>query len=195
MTEPAVGDDLLRVAGDERRWRRRSLWALLVAIPATLILTGYEDLGDLARGSEWFGTTIAPGATGRTGGADCQVEESQAGPERAGRMCQPPSAVPVRVRFRVTIREAGIGDLWLPCRIALTDAAGRRWSSMGFGGLPGSSDGVKSCGGATLDPHQPGEVLKIEESFIVPKAAVDTVEPTVSVAAERPWYLRFRRSR
>lgn len=194
MTEPVVGDDLLRIGSDERRWRRRSLWALIVAIPATLILTGYEDLSDLARGREWFGTSVAPGEAGRYAGADWQLEEIQAVPERAGRMGLPPSAVPVRVRFRVTIREAGIGELWLPCRLAVTDAEGRRWSSMGFGGLPASSDEVKSCGGATLDPHQPGEVLKIEESFVVPKAAVDALEPTVSVAAERPWYLRFRRS-
>ncbi|TSD90681.1 hypothetical protein FFK22_000310 [Mycobacterium sp. KBS0706] len=193
MTQPAVGDDLLHAGGDERRWRRRSLWALLVAIPATLILTGYEDLGDLAHGREWFGSAVAPGEAARYGGADWQLEEIQAVPERAGRMGMPASALPIRVRFRVTIREGWTGELWLPCRISLIDADGRRWRSMGFGGLPASSDTVKSCGGATLEPHQPGEVLAIEESFAVPKAQAGALEPTVSVAAERPWYLRFRR--
>jgi len=194
MTEPVLGDDLLRVGGDERRWRRRSLWALLVAIPATLVLTGSENLGDLAHGREWFETAVAPGEAGRYAGADWVLEEIQPVPERAGRMGLPASAVPVRVRFRVTIREPGIGEFWLPCRLSLTDADGRRWSSMGFGGLPSSGDDVKSCGGATLEPHRPGDVLKIEESFAVPKAAIGTLEPTVSVAADRPWYLRFRRS-
>jgi hypothetical protein len=192
--EPTTAGALLPPGRDERRWRRRSLWSLLVLLPLSMAALWHEDFSDFATGRDWFATEVAPGATVRYGGVDWRLDAVEAVPERAGRMRLPEQAVPVRVRFTATVRDPGINDSWLPCRIALVDQAGRRWASFGFGGLPASGDEVKSCGGATLDPHQPGDVLKIEESFVVPKALADALEPTVSIRSDRPWYLRFRRT-
>lgn len=186
-------DDLLAAGSSERRWRRRSLLALILAVPATMALSGYEDIRDLAHGHEWFPTAVAAGAEGHYAGADWRLETVEVVSDRAQRAGLPPTAAPVRVRFAVTIRDAGIGDGWLPCRVTLADGQGRGWSSAGFGGLPPSGKDVKSCNGATLAPHQPGDVLKIEESFVVPKAVAASLQPTVSVQAERPWSLRFDR--
>ena len=192
--EPVAPGSLLPPGDAERRWRRRSLWSLLVLLPLSMAALWHGDFQDFATGRDWFATEVDSGETMRFGGVDWRLDAVEAVPERAGRMGLPPQAVPVRVRFTATVLESGINDSWLPCRIGLVDPAGRRWASLGFLGLPSSGDAVKSCGGATQDPHQPGDVLTIEESFVVPKELAGTVEPTVSIRSERPWYLRFRRT-
>jgi hypothetical protein len=194
MTDTPADDTLLRAGRDERRWRRRSLWALVVAVPLAVVLSGWEGISDLAHGREWFGSAVDVGAEGRYADADWRVEEIQAMPDQAAGMRLPPGAVPIRVRFSVTVRGPGVDVSWLPCQVALVDGQGRRWAAMGFGGLPSSGADVMLCGSITRDPHQPGDVLKVEESFVVPKDVAGSVEPTVSVEAARPRFLRFHRA-
>jgi hypothetical protein len=52
-----------------------------------------------------------------------------------------------------------------------------------------------SCNAAMSSKPQPDAQLTITESFILPRAAFDDVTPTISVAADRPVFLRFLRKR
>ncbi|OWJ62032.1 hypothetical protein [Inquilinus limosus] len=175
----------------ERRTRRWCLWGLLLALPATFLITARSDLEDWWQSQELFEVGVSAGGEARFAGADWTLETVEVLPLKdSGWPRVQRQGTPVRVRFRVTVREPGIDQLWQRCRVALEDDQGRRWSGGGFGG-PRSTEGTMTCGAATLEPRAPGTVLRIEQDFTVPHDVAGKVEPTVSMDGERPRYLRF----
>ncbi|MGK9169193.1 hypothetical protein KXR53_22950 [Inquilinus limosus] len=177
----------------ERRWRRRSLWALLVAVPVSFLVIARENIGEWWQAQELFEQAVPAGAEVRFAGADWRLETVEVLPlKQSGWPRRQGQGTPVRVRLVATVREPGIETLWTRCRVLLRDDQGRRWSAGSFGG-PRSTEGTMTCGAATLEPRPPGMVLRIEHDFTVPHDAVEIVEPTVSMDGERPRYMRFKR--
>jgi hypothetical protein len=175
----------------ERRWRRLCLWGLLVALPATLLITAKGHLEEWWQGQELFELGVSAGLETRFAGADWKLETVEVLPLKdSGWPRRQGQGTPVRVRFAVTVREPNIDALWRRCQVALRDDQGRRWSAGSFGG-PRRTEGTMTCGAATLEPRAPGTVLRIEQDFTVPHDVAGTVEPTVSMDGERPRYLRF----
>ena len=177
----------------ERRVRRLCLWGLLLALPVTFALTARSSLEDWWQGEELFEVGVPAGTEARFAGADWTLETVEVLPLKdSGWPRVQRQGTPMRVRFRVTVRDPGIDTLWRRCQVALRDGQGRRWSAGGFGG-PRSTEGTITCSAATLEPRAPGTVLRIEQDFTVPHDVAGTVEPTVSMDGERPRYLRFQR--
>lgn len=187
--QPGDATTLVPTDTDERRWRRRCLWGLLVALPAVYLLTARGHLEEWWQAQELFEVGVSAGVETRFAGADWKLEAVEVLPLKDSGWPRV-QGVPVRVRFQVTVREPNIDVLWQRCQVALRDDQGRRWSASGFGG-PRSTEGTMTCGAATLEPRAPGTVLRIEQDFTVPHDVAGTVEPTVSMDGERPRYLRF----
>ncbi|WP_395681792.1 hypothetical protein [Inquilinus sp.] len=192
-TAEQPGDDvataLVPTDTGERRWRRRSLWALLLALPAVYLLTARGHIEEWWQAQELFEVGVSAGVEAQFAGADWKLETVEVLPLKQSGWPRV-QGTPVRVRFQVTVRAPDIDVLWRRCQIALRDDQGRRWSASGFGG-PRSTEGTMTCGAATLEPRAPGTVLRIEQDFTVPNDVADKVEPTVSMDGERPRYLRF----
>ncbi|MGO1077454.1 hypothetical protein [Inquilinus sp. CA228] len=193
VEQPDEDTALVPTDRGERRWRRLSLWGLLVALPVTFLLSARGDLEEWWQGQELFEQSVPAGSEIRFAGADWRLETVEVLPlKQSGWPRRQGQGTPVRVRFAVTVRDLGIDVLWRRCRVLLRDDQGHRWSAGSFGG-PRSTEGAMTCGAATLEPRAPGTVLRIEHDFTVPHDAAAIVEPTVSMDGERPSYLRFRR--
>jgi hypothetical protein len=187
----AADTTLVPTDSDGRRWRRRSLWGLLLALPVVYLLTARGHLEEWWQAQELFEVGVSAGVEARFAGADWKLETVEVLPfKQSGWPRVQSQGTPVRVRFQVTVREPGIDVLWQRCQISLRDDQGRRWTAGGFDG-PRSTEGTMTCGAATLEPRAPGTVLRIEQDFTVPNDAAAAVEPTVSMDGERPRYLRF----
>lgn len=173
----------------ERRWRLRSLLALIVLIPAALAVMSYDSVKELLGNRDFFAKDIAWGSKARFGGSDWQLTDLRAA---LGRADIPPEVVPVLVDLTVTVGEADLKTLWLSCRVMLIDGAGRRWlptAAVSFR----QTDDAMTCNSAIFSDAKSGDALKIRETFLVPKDATATIRPAVGVASERPTFLLFQR--
>lgn len=173
----------------ERRWWLRSLLALIVLVPAALAVMSYDSLKELLHNKDLFAKDVAWGSKARFGGSDWQLTDLRAA---LGRADIPPEVVPVLVDFTVTVGETDLQNLWLSCKIMLIDSADRRWlptAAVSFR----QTDDAKTCNSAIFSNAKSGDVLKIRETFLVPKDATATIRPAVGVASERPNFLLFQR--
>lgn len=175
----------------ERRWWLRSLLALVVLVPAGLAVMSYDSVKELLGNQDLFAKDVAWDSKAGFGGSDWQLTDLRAA---LGRSDIAPDVVPVLVDLTVTIGEADLQTLWLGCRVMLIDAAGRRWLptvAVSFR----QTDDAKTCNSAVFSGAKSGDVLKIRETFLVPKDATATIRPAVGVASERPTFLLFERPR
>lgn len=173
----------------EKRWWLRSLLALIVLVPAALAVMSYDSLEELLHNKDLFAKDVAWGSKARFGGSDWQLTDLRAA---LGRADIPPEVVPVLVDFTVTVGETDLQNLWLSCKIMLIDSADRRWlptAAVSFR----QTDDAKTCNSAIFSNAKSGDVLKIRETFLVPKDATATIRPAVGVASERPNFLLFQR--
>lgn len=173
----------------ERRWWLRSLLALIVLVPAALAVMSYDSLKELLHNKDLFAKDVAWGSKARFGGSDWQLTDLRAA---LGRADIPPEVVPVLVDFTVTVGETDLQNLWLSCKIMLIDSADRRWLSTAAVSFR-QTDDAKTCNSAIFSNAKSGDVLKIRETFLVPKDATATIRPAVGVASERPNFLLFQR--
>ena len=181
-----IGDSRMQA---ERRWWLRSLLALIVLVPAALAVMSYDSLKELLHNKDLFAKDVAWGSKARFGGSDWQLTDLRAA---LGRADIPPEVVPVLVDFTVTVGETDLQNLWLSCKIMLIDSADRRWlptAAVSFR----QTDDAKTCNSAIFSNAKSGDVLKIRETFLVPKDATATIRPAVGVASERPNFLLFQR--
>ncbi len=175
--------------GRERSWRRLSLWALVLLLPATLALTSRDSVTALLTGHDLIARDVAWGEQVSFGGSEWQLTDLQAA---MGMKDIPPDSVPVLADFTVRIAEPDLQTLWLGCRVMLIDAEGRRWLPTSAVSLRLPAD-MLSCDSAIFSGVKPGDVLKIRETFLVPKAATKTIRPALGLGSERPHYLLFAR--
>ncbi|HEU4986516.1 MAG TPA: hypothetical protein VFT89_05560 [Rhizobiaceae bacterium] len=177
----------------ERRWRRRSLWALLILVPATLALNSYTPVKWLLAAKDLFPRDVEPGSVMQFGGSDWKLEALLTTKD-TGSAKLPENAVPVFVDFTVTIGDPDLERLWLGCQIALEDARGRAWLPTSLRILPYSEEWM-TCNSATFSGAAAGDKLKVREVFVVPEEAIPTIQPTLGLGSERPYYLRFLRAK
>ncbi|MGH6858877.1 MAG: hypothetical protein ACRECY_01395 [Phyllobacterium sp.] len=177
--------------GVERRWRRRSLWALLVIVPLALLAISYNDLTELARYRNIIPIEVSAGQTVRYGGSDWQFQglRNVAESVKPGRL--PKDTAPIIARFVVEIGDPDMQNLWLMCAIKLNDTAGRTWFPTAIMGLRRPAEGIETCLSAAFSGAQTGRRMVIEERYLVPSSVADELFPTLGVMSERPHYLRF----
>lgn len=176
----------------ERKWRRRSLWALIVLVPLTLFEISYDSLKELVRGNDLWPKDVAASQTVPFGGSDWQLVSLKAVDGlKAGSL--PAGSVPLIARFLVEVGNSDLQNLWLGCSIKLFDAKGRSWLPASVPGMPYAAEGIKNCSSAAFSGAETGTRMVIEENFLIPQDAAAEVRPTLGVGSERPYYLRFAR--
>ncbi|TIT23630.1 MAG: hypothetical protein E5W86_17045, partial [Mesorhizobium sp.] len=109
----------------ERKWRRRSLWALLLLVPLALAGQAYDSVKTLLGGEDLFPRQVAWGQSAHFGGSDWKLTDLRGA---FGMSSLPPDSVPVLADFSVKVGDPDLQKLWLGCKVMLIDAEGRRWS-------------------------------------------------------------------
>ncbi|MDQ8730255.1 hypothetical protein [Bradyrhizobium sp. LHD-71] len=168
------------------------MWALLVAIPLVVAVKAYDDAREWWQSSELIERPVMAGTRAQLGGAEWRLADIRLAAER------PDGSAVALVQLEAVVGEGGMTTR-LPCKLVLRDAQGRQWLPTFLPAAVRSPDGKRitttSCNTVILSKPQPGAQFTVTESFILPRAAFDDVTPTLSVAAERPMYLRFLRKR
>lgn len=177
----------------ERRWRRRSLWALILLVPLTLLVTSYDDLKEMGKTNDFLPVDVAPGQSARYGGSDWQFVELRTVTEGKKSKSLPENSVPVIARFIVEIGDPDLKNLWVMCSIRLVDAAGRSWLPTSVPGLPRPAEGIETCVTTIFAGVSKGNRRVVEETYLVPANVVGELRPTIGMRTERPYYLRFAR--
>jgi hypothetical protein len=178
---------------DQQRLRRRCLWALVPVLPVAFAVRGWDSALEWWRNRDLFERRIAMDAVGPLAGADWRLGSLQRVAERADG-----SAI-VLAELEAVVRDPE-ALAKLPCRIAATDDQGRRWlpsfiPPSQVSRLPSVRDRpASSCGPAIAKKAEPGTVIAIRESFIVPRGAFEALDIVVSLPAGRPHYLHFARN-
>jgi hypothetical protein len=182
---------------------RPRLWsaiALLLLLPAGFAIASWRDVKDVMWAEELRHVEIANGAAASYAGAEIRLAAFRVVTGESGdpRLETPPDRALALVRLdaRATRDIDQLG--WLGCALSVTDGAGRRWKPL-FLSLSRDAEKLvapdgqetKSCAAASLAPKPAGTRLLIEEKFLIPRDAIGTLEPTFSVASQRPAALRF----
>ncbi len=177
----------------ERRWRRRSLWALVLLIPLALFVVSYSDVKEMGKSNNVVPIDVAAGQSARYGGSDWQFIELRTVTDGMKPGALPKNAVPVIARFIVEIGDPDLKNLWLMCSIRLVDATGRSWSPASVPGLPRPAEGIETCTSTIFAGVSQGMRRVVEETYLVPANVVGELRPTIGMRSWRPYYLRFAR--
>ncbi|TGP22763.1 MULTISPECIES: hypothetical protein [unclassified Mesorhizobium] len=173
----------------ERKWRRRSLWSLVLLIPLSLAIESYDSVKALLGDSDLFPRRVAWGESARFGGSDWKLTDLRGA---FGMSNLPPDSVPVLADFQVKIGDPDLQNRWLGCKVMLIDKDGRRWSPTSVVVSLKTTDNVQTCTSAIFSGAKGGDTLNLRETFLVPKEATKSVRPAVGVASERPHFLLFQ---
>jgi hypothetical protein len=187
MTERAAA--LAPISAGARRTRRLSLLALPFVVAVALVVHSWETALEWWRVSDLVERRVEAGQSASYAGADWRLLRSTRVVDR------PDGSAVVLVEFEAVIRDPD-AFARLPCTIALADAEGRRWlpSFMRPRELRGLQRNVaipETCGSVSLTRPQAGTRVEIAESFVLPKESLAEAQPMVSLAAGRPYFLRF----
>ena len=172
----------------ERKWRRRSLWSLILLIPLALAVEAYDSVKALLADNDLLSRRVAWGQSAHFGGSDWKLTDLRGA---FGMANLPPDAVPVLADFQVKVGNPDLQDLWLGCKIVLIDKDGRRWSPTSIVSLK-TTDTVQTCISAIFSGAKSGDTLNLRETFLVPKEAIKSIRPAVGLASERPHFLLFQ---
>ncbi|RVC52391.1 MAG: hypothetical protein EOS65_10455 [Mesorhizobium sp.] len=172
----------------ERKWRRRSLWALLLLVPLALAGQAYDSVKTLLGGEDLFPRQVAWGQSAHFGGSDWKLTDLSGA---FGMSNLPPDSVPVLADFSVKVGDPDLQKLWLGCKVMLIDAEGRRWSPTSLVSLKAPGD-AHTCVSAIFSGARRGDTLNLRETFLVPRQATKTIRPAVGLASERPHFLFFQ---
>ncbi|QND51646.1 hypothetical protein HB779_06845 [Phyllobacterium sp. 628] len=177
----------------ERRWRRRSLWALLLIVPAALAVRSYDDIKEMSKYNNLLPIDVAAGQSVHYGGSDWQFAELRTVTEGIKPKSLPENTVPVVARFIVEIGDTDLKNLWLMCGIRLVDPSGRSWSPTSVPGMPRPAAGIETCQSTAFSEVSRGMRRVVEETYLVPANVAATVHVELGMHSERPRYLRFAR--
>lgn len=172
----------------ERKWRRRSLWSLVLLIPLALGVEAHDSVKTLLGNNDLFARRIAWGQSAHFGGSDWKLTDLRGA---FGMSNLPPDSVPVLADFQVKVGDPDLRNLWLGCKVMLIDKDGRRWSPTSIVSLK-TTDNVQTCVSAIFSGAKSGDTLNLRETFLVPKEATKSIRPAVSMASERPHFLQFQ---
>lgn len=172
----------------ERKWRRRSLWSLVLLIPLALAVESYDSVKALLGNNDLLPRRVVWGQSEHFAGSDWKLTDLRGA---FGMSNLPPDSVPVLADFQVKVGDPDLQKLWLGCRVMLIDKDGRRWSPTSIVSLK-TPDNVGNCISAIFSGAKSGDTLNLRETFLVPKEATRSIRPAVSVASERPRFLLFQ---
>jgi hypothetical protein len=172
----------------ERKWRRRSLWSLVLLIPLALAVESYDSVRTLLRNNDLFPRRVAWGQSAHFAGSDWKLTDLRGA---FGMSNLPPDSVPVLADFQVKIGNPDLQKLWLGCKVMLIDKDGRRWSPTSIVSLK-TPDNIGNCVSAIFSGARTGDTLNLRETFLVPKEATKSIWPAIGVASERPHFLLFQ---
>lgn len=172
----------------ERKWRRRSLWSLVLLIPLAFAVQAYDSVKALLGDDDLFPRRVAWGQSARFGGSDWKLTDLRGA---FGMANLPPDSVPVLADFSVKVGDPTLQKLWLGCKVMLIDKDGRRWSPT-FAVTLKTEGNVQTCVSAIFSGARSGDTLNLRETFLVPKEATKSIRPAVGVASERPHFLLFQ---
>ena len=172
----------------ERKWRRRSLWSLVLLIPLALAVEAYDSVKTLLANNDLFARRVVWGQSTHFGGSDWKLTDLRGA---FGMSNLPPDSVPVLADFQVKVGDPDLQHLWLGCKVMLIDKDGRRWSPTSVVSLK-TTDDVKTCISAMFSGARSGDTLNLRETFLVPKEATKSIRPAISVTSERPHFLLFQ---
>ena len=89
--------------------------------------------------------------------------------------------------------EGEIGDAWFDCRMSLTDGSGREWAPLDFISsdtisrtLDPQAKPVEGCAAASRQPPARDAEVEIEEKFVIPASAAQSLQAKLSFASTRP---------
>lgn len=178
-----VGDVSIR----EKRWRRRSMLFVLLLLPVTFFETTYDNVEALLKEREVFPSDVRLGTEASYGDAHWRLHDLRMLAHAAR---QPVDAAVVQAIFEVTAKTDDLATAWSGCRISLQDTDGRRWLPTQTSPISLPPD-TMTCSQAMSSGATTGGKLRIVETFTVPRNAVWTIRPSVSVHEERPSFLSF----
>ncbi|RZS81432.1 hypothetical protein [Pigmentiphaga kullae] len=181
--DPAVARDAA-----ECRWRRRSLWLLVILVPLAMAVVMHDSARTWWSGRARIAREVPAGGQADLGGASWRLRALRMAPLPAGKRI-PENAMGVVAEFAVQVRDADVRKNWAGCEIALEDGQGRRWMPTRVLPLPRSE--ARECVLAAGSGPKAGDTVRIRHAFLVPRDAAAALRATVALGPQRPRYLRF----
>ena len=171
----------------ERRRYWLSIAALVVVLPAAIVVNSWDSLSEWRRSQLSTPIAVKRGATHAYAGAQWRLTG----------LTRLPGATPDTTLI-VAEFDAAVDDPALlqagPCTVALTDDKGRRWLPAFLParavrqGRPAAADKPRCYG---LARAEKGKTIAMAETFTVPESAAG-LALSVSIGGARPAYLVFR---
>ena len=173
---------------DESRWRRRSLYALILLIPLVIAVSAYDTIYDWWVGRDRLAKEVAVNASAEFGGSQWKLSKFRMLPVPAGGEV-PDGAMLVLAQFDVQVQQADLPKDWRDCAISLESPDGRRWSATDAVQLPRSD--ARSCTRTMFSDVKPGSTVQVREVFLAPRDVAASLRVTVTLQPQQPHYLRF----
>jgi len=173
---------------DEKRWRRRSLYALILLTPLVIAVNAYDTIHDWWVGRDRLANEIAVDDSADFGGSQWELSKFRMLPIPAGGEV-PDGAMLLLAQFEVQVQQADLPKDWRDCAISLESPDGRRWSATEAVRLPRSE--ARSCLRTVFSEVKPGSTVQVREVFLAPRDGAESLRVTVSLQPQRPHYLRF----
>lgn len=186
----------MTVSDRERRQWFLSLMALPLLIAAVFALHSWRNAQEYAARTEF---RVRPNDADQPyAGAQWKLSSTRLiGDGKDTTMTLPGGMRLVIVRLAARPTQA-IGDDWLQCSLTLTDDAGRRWRPLDFilsrdisRDLEPDKQPIEGCNTASAHPPGKGRDVVIEEKFLVPEAALNSLKAQLSFRPSRPEALSF----
>lgn len=172
--------------GEKRRYWL-SLAALVVVLPAAVLVNSWDSLSEWRRSHMRTPIVVERGAAERYAGAQWQLTGLTRLP--AG----PSGATVIVAEFEATVDDPALLQN-SPCAVVLTDDKGRRWQPafvpgrMVRQGRPAAADKPRCSG---LAKGEKGKTIAMAETFTVPEEAAG-LALSLTIGAARPAHLVFR---
>lgn len=171
----------------ERRRYWLSLAALVVVLPAAIVVNSWDSLSEWRRSRLDMPIAVARGATQAYAGAQWQLSG----------LTRLPGATPgttlIVAEFDAVVDDPALLQAG-PCAVALTDDKGRRWLPAFLPGRavrqgrPAAADKPRCYG---LARAEKGKTIAMAETFTVPESAAG-LALSVSIGGVKPAYLLFK---
>jgi hypothetical protein len=180
---------LAQMTSRERRTRWWCIGALILVLPAAVLVRSYEGALEWRKTLELEPVIAPKGGKASYAGAEWRLSGVY-------KLAVPgkPSAT-VLAEIEATITDPAVFAAGGPCEVAVTDAEGWRWKPLFLvprairEARPQVSD-MPSCNSALSKAPKAGDRIAMAETFTIP-AELDSLDVVITVMGERPAYLRL----
>ncbi|CAM4267870.1 hypothetical protein [Bordetella muralis] len=177
------------VDADEKRWRRRSLYALIVLLPLLIGVSAYESISAWWVSRDRLAQDVELNGSGDFGGSQWKLSKFRMLPVPAGKDI-PEGAMGMLAEFEVQVQDADLAKNWRGCTISLESPDGRRWAPTEAMRLPRSE--ARPCTTTIyMSGAKAGSTVRVREAFLAPRDVADSLRVAVTLQPQQPRYLRF----